>query len=147
MDEGIEDAIFSDDCEECDDNCKTCFLDADRCQSCYTGYRLKGNKCVGRFSLEMLFKLDIDYEFFVENEKAQELLELIASILGIDLENVDLVSLYEGSTNAQVSSDSTTQSGAAALGDNTGAVSSAVGSNIARVISSSSAVYYDDSEI
>lgn len=34
MDQGIEDAVFTDTCTACSNNCKTCVIEADRCQSC-----------------------------------------------------------------------------------------------------------------
>ena len=52
MNEGASDAVFSDKCVLCNENCKTCYLEPDRCQSCHEGYRLStSNRCIGDFTV------------------------------------------------------------------------------------------------
>ena len=108
MDEGASDAVFSDKCETCDENCKTCFLESYRCQSCHEGFRLStSNRCIGDFTVNMNITFDIDYQDFQNNLMSEDLINLVANYLGLDAEEIDILKLLSGSTDASLSASAT----------------------------------------
>jgi hypothetical protein len=48
---GINDAIFSDKCIKCENNCKSCLMESDRCESCYDNYYLMNFRCINLFTV------------------------------------------------------------------------------------------------
>ena len=79
MTTGIGDAVFSNKCVECDSNCATCFIEPHRCMSCHRGFRIgRGNRCVGRFTVELFFEFNMDYAEFLDDGMYQELIDTLA---------------------------------------------------------------------
>ena len=97
--DGVADAIFSDSCAACDPNCKTCFFEAFRCQSCEEGYRLKNNRCEGKYAANIKMKFNIDFSYFKENRMSEELIVLMANFLQLDIDRVNILSMTEGSVD------------------------------------------------
>ena len=58
MGDDLTEAVWSDECVACDENCATCYAESTRCQTCHPGYNLRrGNRCIGRATtvIQILF--------------------------------------------------------------------------------------------
>lgn len=147
MDEGLVDAVFSDECSLCSDNCATCFMEADRCQTCKTGFWLtSSNACIGRYEVKMIIEFATELTDFISQAKSQELLETIVAFLGLDISQADLISLTEGSSVAEVSVSTTGKSQASQIQSSASDTSAMVGS-VGSVIYSSVGITYDGEDI
>lgn len=139
MTASITDAVFNDNCTACDPNCNTCTVQADRCLSCPSGLKLRGYKCIGLYTVDYRFEIDIVFATFIDGLKSQDVLEKISNKTGISLADNFIENLYEGSTII-VGSLST---GSAAQAQS---VQTSLGSSITgyTILSSSSSVMYND---
>ena len=149
MEEGASDAVFSDQCVACDSNCKTCFLESYRCQSCPDGFRLSGsNRCIGLYTVKFNIVFDIDFSTFTGSYMSEVLVEIVAGYLGLNIEDIYINRLVSGSTDTEiiVSADSQQQSDSVANVDVNSIAESSPNAYFP-VLSSSSTVLYNDEEI
>ena len=89
--------------------------------------------------------LDIDFSTFTSSYMSEELIELIATYLGINIEDIDLISLTSGSTDAEISISATSQADATDLaGVDVNSMAASSSGSYFPVLSSSVGVYLND---
>lgn len=134
-------------CSACNSNCKTCSINADQCESCADGFRLRDFQCFGRNNVGFKFKFDTDYTEFLKQGKIETLIEKLAAVLGIDKDKIIINSLVSGSTVVDGSASADSNSAAITLANK---LYDAVSANKAvlgfTATESSVGAYYDDSK-
>lgn len=65
MGDDISTASVSPICNACNSNCKSCSVNADKCESCNDGFRIRERKCFGRNNVGFKFRFNTDYSQFI----------------------------------------------------------------------------------
>ena len=77
------------------------------CTSCHTGYRLKDTRCIGRFTMGFVFELDTDYNTFLTSGRHQPLLLWLSILIEVDIEDVFITQMRQGSVEIAGSASAT----------------------------------------
>ena len=89
-------------CKACSNRCVTCEDNNRTCTSCNgEHHRLIGTKCIGRFTTVFVIVLDITYSNFLTQALLLTFIESMNSFLLVDVDNIVINSISEGSTRVE----------------------------------------------
>ena len=114
--------IYGTQCSVCNTKCAECIFEPDFCIACHTDFKLNGTTCIGFFTVGFNFVFNFNFTVFLETGELQTLLDKMVDILQLDIDDIVINSLAEGSvavggaisasssSNAQQTSSSLTNS-------------------------------------